>query len=412
MLFKIKILMRLSLFMIGLVLVISCNSGVSDRLLKGDYVGKLEVENNKYLPFNFSVTNDSTLVVQNSSEIVGFSIDYLKDSIFIRSKVFEGFIKGVLEDNKINGVFVIESLDRSVPFTSYNSSKRFNIDFEKNEKLTLNRWRFTFNPNMDNASISLGIFNPIGQNEISATFRTSTGDYGFMHGGYKDSKIVLSTFNGSRAYLLEAELNNNNDSIKGIMYSGNHSKTIIEGVLDNVFELSNEYSLTSLQSKNQKFEFSFENTAGKLISIDDDIFDGKSMVIQLMGSWCSNCLDESKFYVDYMNKNKLIDIEFVALAFEYAKTKDGALNSILKLKNQIGIDYPILLAQYGSSDKGKALEKFPMLNNIISYPTTIFLDKNKDVIKIHTGFNGPATGEKYIEFINEFDNTIRFMQGN
>ena len=412
MLFKIKILMRLFLFMIGLVLVISCNSGVSDRLLKGDYVGKLEVENNKYLPFNFSVTNDSTLVVQNSSEIVGFSIDYLKDSIFIRSKVFEGFIKGVLEDNKINGVFVIESLDRSVPFTSYNSSKRFNIDFEKNEKLTLNRWRFTFNPNMDNASISLGIFNPIGQNEISATFRTSTGDYGFMHGGYKDSKIILSTFNGSRAYLFEAELNNNNDSIKGIMYSGNHSKTIIEGVLDNVFELSNEYSLTSLQSKNQKFEFSFENTAGKLISIDDDIFDGKSMVIQLMGSWCSNCLDESKFYVDYMNKNKLIDIEFVALAFEYAKTKDGALNSILKLKNQIGIDYPILLAQYGSSDKGKALEKFPMLNNIISYPTTIFLDKNKDVIKIHTGFNGPATGEKYIEFINEFDNTIRFMQGN
>ncbi|MDB3937489.1 TlpA family protein disulfide reductase [Flavobacteriaceae bacterium] len=404
--------MRLFLFMIGLVLVISCNSGVSDRLLKGDYVGKLEVENNKYLPFNFSVTNDSTLVVQNSSEIVGFSIDYLKDSIFIRSKVFEGFIKGVLEDNKINGVFVIESLDRSVPFTSYNSDKRFNIDFEKNEKLTLNRWRFTFNPNMDNASISLGIFNPIGQNEISATFRTSTGDYGFMHGGYKDSKIVLSTFNGSRAYLLEAELNNNKDSIKGIMYSGNHSKTIIEGVLDNVFELSNEYSLTSLQSKNQKFEFSFENTAGKLISIDDDIFDGKSMVIQLMGSWCSNCLDESKFYVDYMNKNKLIDIEFVALAFEYAKTKDGALNSILKLKNQIGIDYPILLAQYGSSDKGKALEKFPMLNNIISYPTTIFLDKNKDVIKIHTGFNGPATGEKYIEFINEFDNTIRFMQGN
>ena len=404
--------MRLSLFVIGLLLVISCNSEVSDRLLQGDYVGKLEVENNKYLPFNFSVTNDSTLLVHNSSEIVGFSIDYLKDSIFIRSKVFEGYIKGVLDNNKINGVFVIESLDRSVPFTSYNSNKRFNIDFENNEKLTLNRWRFTFNPNMDNASLSLGIFNLVGQNEISATFRTSTGDYGFMHGGYKNGKIVLSTFNGSRAYLLEAELNNNNDSINGIMYSGNHSKTIIEGVLDNIFELSNEYSLTSLQNKNQKFEFSFENTAGKLISIDDDIFDGKSMVIQLMGSWCSNCLDESKFYVDYMNKNKLNDIEFVALAFEYAKTKDGALNSILKLKNQIGIDYPILLAQYGSSDKGKALEKFPMLNNIISYPTTIFLDKNKDVIKIHTGFNGPATGEKYIEFINEFDNTIRFMQGN
>ena len=410
MLFKIKILIRLPLFIIGLVLVISCNSKVSEKLQQVDYVGRLEVENNKYLPFNFSVTNDSTLVVQNSSETVDFSIVYSKDSIFIKSKVFEGFIKGVLDDNKINGVFVIESLDRSVPFTSYMSNNRFNIDFDDNKKLTLNRWKFVFNPNMDNSSFSVGIFNSIGQNEISATFRTTTGDYGYMHGGYKKNKIVLSTFNGSRAYLFEAEINN--DTVEGVMYAGNHSKTIVKGVLDNDFELSNEYSLTSIKDRNQKFDFSFENTTGKLISIDDKFYDGKSMVIQLMGSWCSNCLDESKFYVDYINKNELNDIEFVALAFEYAKTKDNALNSILKLKKQLGINYPILLAQYGSSDKVRALEKFPMLNNIISYPTTIFLDKNKNVIKIHTGFNGPATGEKYTEFINEFNSTIKFMQGN
>ena len=402
--------MRFFLVVFGCILLISCNSEDSEKLELGDYVGRLEVENNKYLPFNFSVTNDSTLVVQNSSEIVDFSIVYSNDSIFIKSKVFEGFIKGVLVENKINGFFTIESLDRSVPFSSYKNNNRFNIDFDENKKLTLNRWKFTFNPNKDNVSFSVGIFNSVGQNEISATFRTTTGDYGYMHGGYKENKIVLSTFNGSRAYLFEAEMNK--DSIEGVMYAGNHSKTIVKGVLDNDFELSNEYSLTSLKVKNQKFDFSFENTLGKLISIDDEFYDGKSMVVQLMGSWCSNCLDESKFYVDYMNKNELKDIEFVALAFEYAKTKDNALNSIRKLKKQLGINYPILLAQYGSSDKSRALEKFPMLNKIISYPTTIFLDKNKDVIKIHTGFNGPATGEKYTEFINEFNSTIKFLQGN
>ena len=405
-----KIFIRFFLVVFSFILLISCNSEDSKKLELGDYVGRLEVENNKYLPFNFSVTNDSTLVVQNSSEIVDFSIVYSKDSIFIKSKVFEGFIKGVLVENKINGFFTIESLDRSVPFSSYKSNNRFNIDFDENKKLTLNRWKFTFNPNKDNASFSVGIFNSIGENEISATFRTTTGDYGYMHGGYKENKIVLSTFNGSRAYLFEAEMNK--DSIEGVMYAGNHSKTIVKGVIDNNFELSNEYSLTSLKGKNQKFDFSFENTLGKLISIDDEFYDGKSMVVQLMGSWCSNCLDESKFYVDYMNKYELKDIEFVALAFEYAKTKDDALNSIQKLKKQLGINYPILLAQYGSSDKSKALEKFPMLNKIISYPTTIFLDKNKDVIKIHTGFNGPATGEKYTEFINEFNSTIKFLQGN
>ena len=410
MIFKIKTTMRYIIFVISLIFVTSCNSGFSEQLNSIDYVGKLEVEKDKYLPFNFSVINDSTLVVKNSSEIVEFSIEYSRDSIFINSKVFEGYIKGVLTDDKIDGVFVIESLDRVVPFNSYESKKRFDIDFEENKKLITNTWKFTFNPEKDNKSLSIGLFNSIGQNEIGATFRTNTGDYGFMHGGYKGGNIVLSTFNGSRAYLLEAELSN--DSVKGVMYAGNHSKTIIEGVLDNDFELADEYSLTSMKNNSQKFDFSFENTLGKLISIDDDFYNGKSMVIQFMGSWCPNCLDESKFYVDYIKENDLKDIEFVAFAFEYAKTKDRALKSILKLKNELKINYPILLVQYGSSDKEKALEKFPMLNNIISYPTTIFLDRNKEVIKIHTGFNGPATGKKYLEFVKEFDKTIKSMTTN
>ena len=402
--------MRYIIFVISLIFITSCNSGFSEQLNLVDYVGKLEVDKDKFLPFNFSVINDSTLVVKNSSEIVEFSIKYSRDSIFINSKVFEGYIKGVLTDDKIDGVFVIESLDRVVPFNSYESTKRFDIDFEENKKLITNRWKFTFSPDKDNESSSIGLFNSIGQNEIGATFRTNTGDYGFMHGGYKAGNIVLSTFNGSRAYLLEAELSN--DSVKGVLYAGNHSKTIIEGVLDNDFELADEYSLTSLKNNSQKFDFSYENTVGKLISIDDDFYDGKSMVIQFMGSWCPNCLDESKFYVDYIKENDLKDIEFVALAFEYAKTKGRALKSILKLKNELKINYPILLVQYGSSDKEKALEKFPMLNNIISYPTTIFLDRNKEVIKIHTGFNGPATGEKYLEFVKEFDKTIKSMTTN
>ena len=39
-----------------------------------------------------------------------------------------------------------------------------------------------------------------------------------------------------------------------------------------------------------------------------------------------------------------------------------------------------------------------MLNHVLSYPTSIFIDKTGKVRKIHTGFNGPATGEKFTEF--------------
>ena len=47
-----------------------------------------------------------------------------------------------------------------------------------------------------------------------------------------------------------------------------------------------------------------------------------------------------------------------------------------------------------------------MLNHVLSYPTTLYIDKQGKVRKIHTGFNGPATGEKYEEFKQEFNTVI------
>jgi hypothetical protein len=48
-----------------------------------------------------------------------------------------------------------------------------------------------------------------------------------------------------------------------------------------------------------------------------------------------------------------------------------------------------------------------MLNHVLSYPTTIYLDKKGQVRNIHTGFNGPATGEKYMAFKEDFDKKVK-----
>ncbi|GAA4281883.1 hypothetical protein [Gaetbulibacter aestuarii] len=81
-------------------------------------------------------------------------------------------------------------------------------------------------------------------------------------------------------------------------------------------------------------------------------------------------------------------------------------NNIKRLKENTGITYPVLLAQIGSSNKNEANKKLPMLNHILSYPTLIYLDKTGTVRKIHTGFNGPATGEKYEDFKREFKSFV------
>lgn len=129
-----------------------------------------------------------------------------------------------------------------------------------------------------------------------------------------------------------------------------------------------------------------------------------------MGTWCPNCLDESKFYVNYLKENSNSNVKVIGLAFEVAKTKEAAFKRMKRLKDRIGIEYPLLLADFGNiADKAMAQSKLPMLNHILSYPTTIFLDKKGTVRKIHTGFNGPATGKKYDEFKIEFNQFMNLL---
>ena len=55
----------------------------------------------------------------------------------------------------------------------------------------------------------------------------------------------------------------------------------------------------------------------------------------------------------------------------------------------------------------QASEALPMLNAVMAFPTTIYIDKKGFVRKIYTGFYGPATGNKYIDYVLE---TNRFIE--
>jgi hypothetical protein len=60
------------------------------------------------------------------------------------------------------------------------------------------------------------------------------------------------------------------------------------------------------------------------------------------------------------------------------------------------INYKIVFG--GTSKKSEAAKTLPMLNHIMSYPTTIFIDRKGKIKKIQTGFNGPGTGKIYEDY--------------
>jgi peroxiredoxin len=255
----------------------------------------------------------------------------------------------------------------------------------------------------DDMYIAKGIFSE-NDGIVTGTIRTTTGDYRYLEGVIDGTTMKLSTFDGAHAFLFEAEIK---DSIlNGVFYSGNHWKEPFIGKRNENYELPEADSLTFLKEGYERLEFSFPNTEGDMVSLQDEQFQNKVVLVQIMGTWCPNCLDETKFYSKYYDKNKNDALEIVALAFEYAPTEERAFASINRLIEGVEVPYEVLLAQYGTSSKKKANQKLPMLNHVLSYPTTIYIDKKGVVRKIHTGFNGPATGEKYDEFVAEFDSFV------
>ncbi|MBE9489412.1 MAG: TlpA family protein disulfide reductase [Bacteroidetes bacterium] len=384
--------------------IASCKTKTISKLKNGIYKAELLINDSETLPFLFEVTSETNLKVFNADEIIEVDeIEYMNDSVYIKMPVFEGFLVAKIENNKLNGSFVKANLNRVVPFIAAQNENRFDIGDNVLVNIT-GSWETVFSPDSEeDRYIAKGVFNQNGH-KLIGTFQTTTGDYRYLEGIVNGNEIKLSTFDGAHAFLFTATIT---DSImKGVFYSGDHWKEPFFAKRNDNYELPSVNELTFLNEGYDKISFSFPDTQGRLVSLDDDRFNNKVVLVQIMGTWCPNCLDESKYYADYYKANKDKGLEIVALAFEYVKIEKNAFNNIKRLTNRIGIEYPILLAQTGTTSKTKAQEKLPMLNHVLSYPTTIFIDKHGVVRKIHTGFNGPATGEKFIAFKAEFENFV------
>jgi hypothetical protein len=80
---------------------------------------------------------------------------------------------------------------------------------------------------------------------------------------------------------------------------------------------------------------------------------------------------------------------------------------VKRLKDRLKINYEILIPQ--KTGKDKAGETMTALNKITAFPTTLFLNKQHQVVKIHTGFSGPATGKEYEIFKERTENLIKSL---
>jgi thiol-disulfide isomerase/thioredoxin len=390
-----------------------CSSRISERqnqtqshLPSGNWRGVLEIQG-KTLPFNMYFQTDrknlSGALINGQDTLWLDDISISEDSIIIPLHIYDATIKAAIHTNRLSGTWSKNYLDNYiVPFEAYYGlNHRFDparksaaVDFS-------GKWEVDFGTEGE-AKKAIGLFRQVG-GDLTGTFLTPTGDYRFLAGQVAGDSMVMSAFDGVFAYLVEGIMQKDG-TISGELWSGKTRHQPWRARKNPDFELPSPTSLTLLKTGYDQVEIDFPDETGKRINLNQKQFEGKVVVLQILGSWCPNCMDETKFLAEWYRKHAARGVEIIGLAFEKKDDFTYAAGRIARMKTKMNVPYPILIA--GSTSIKSVQKALPMIDRVRSYPTTIYLDKEHRIRKIHTGFSGPGTGHYYEEFIDAFNQYI------
>ena len=276
---------------------------------------------------------------------------------------------------------------RSVPRGSWGVEM---FDGKKTEKLT-------------------GVFRQAGS-AVTGTFLSTTGDYGSLHGTFDGEQLVLTVFDGVHVYRFDAELlpdgtlageyrsrSNPPVSWRGKRLDATSQETFLPGSFD----------IVKPRNPAAPYVVSFPDAEGRLVSTADARFAGKPMLVAFMGTWCPNCADEAPFLRELEAKYGPRGLAVISLTFEYTDDVERNRRQVKRFVERFGTTHPILLA--GTTKDAAASPATLPLEGWEGYPTTLFLDRQHRIVKIHSGFDGPATGERSVKLKREIEAAVEML---
>ena len=405
--------MRLSASFIIMVLL-AVTAMAQPKPLNGWWRGQLQRADGKSIIFNFEWLTEKgkpAWSIRNASERIRVTdIQAKGDSLIVQMPVFESQFRlkkskdgSTLTGNWIKGGALKTTV---IPFLATRGGQRFENTGDASFNVN-GRWTAAFisNSNADTYEPAVAEFTQ-RVNYVTGTFLNPTGDYRYLEGLVSNDTLQLSCFDGGHAFLFTAVINSNNSITNGWFYSGASFKQPWKASKNDTASLPTDEVAMYLRPGQEKLHFSFKDLEGKQVSINDDRFKNKVVVVQLMGSWCPNCMDETAFLSDYYNKNRYRGVEIVSLAYEYSTDRERSVKTLKKFQQRFNVQYPMLITGVTVTDSLRTEKTLPELTPIKFFPSSAILDKKGRVRKLDTGFNGPATGDHYLQYKKEFQDTI------
>ncbi len=380
---------------------------------QGTWQGVLHRPDSADIVFNFTTVKENkkpVWYIQNAGErLLVDSIYQQDDSLFVQMPFFASrFALALQKDGSLAGTYIKNygARQMEIPFTAmYGKGVRYAVATTPRYHIS-GTWQAQFEGSDSLSSYALGEFIQNAKGIVTGTFRTATGDYRYLEGSVSGDSLRLSGFDGGHAILFAAHIADNTTITDGVLYSGLTSKINWTAKKNNRAKLPDSYGITKMRPGETSFSFRFPSTDSVMISNTDAAYKGKVVIVQILGSWCPNCMDETSFLSPYYNANKDKGLEIIGLAYERTEDFTESKEALQPFRKRFAVQYPFLVTGVSVSDSLKTEKTLPQLDEIKVFPTTIFINKKGQVDKIHTGYDGPATGVHYEEFKKEFEEEV------
>jgi len=371
---------------------------------EGVWRGVFHYPNQTDIPFNFEIKgkNISTAKVYliNGEEHFPASQIFQKgDSLIIPFDQFDNELVLNIHQTRLEGI--LRRKDRTGKVIKVDAVWGQNFRFLDNGENPLfdisGKYDVIFKTQNGGEEKRVGLFHQKG-NKLYASFLSITGDSRYLEGIVQGNKFYLSSFIGGGVGYYSGTV----DSVGHL--SGTAYGNSFIAIKNEKAALPDPYKLTYLKEGYTRFDFSLPDIDGRKVSLRDEKYKNKVVIVTITGTWCPNCMDEAGFLSPWFDKNQNRGVEALAIHFERKLDSTYLRNAIGNFKRRFGIHYDEVIG--GLVNKQAVAETFPALNTFLSFPTILFIDKQGNVDKIYTGFTGPATGEYYKQFIKEFNEEV------
>lgn len=381
------------------------------QLQTGKWRAALHRADGNDIVFNFRFEwqqNKPVIYILNAAEKLAVTdIQFAGDSLYFNMPFFESAFRArIYTKDSVDGVWVKGTSSGKNVEMPFSASTRFTYRFQPQGGKTVGsvngKWSVSFYDRQGNPDEpAIAVLTQKDQT-VTGSILTPTGDYRFLEGRMNGNTLWLSTFDGSHAFVITASLREGKLA-DGMFYAGAGGKQAWAAVRNDTATLPDLAAMYLKKGEEGYLDFHFKDMDDKELSIKDDRFKNKVVVIQLMGSWCPNCMDETAFLSEYYQKNHQRGVEMVALAYEYSTDLARSKKSLAKFQQRFNVTYPILITGVAVTDTLRTEKTLPQFTKIKSFPTSVILDRTGKVRKIDTGFQGPGTGAYYTAYKAEFE---------